>query len=708
MLDEKLEAKLLKVFEDRFSDFNEEVLVELAKVIKQFDNLTPTQAYKVAQQLKYNTTVNKLLNKLSKLSGKSVSDLKKVLEKVAKENIDFSEVYYKARGMNKPIYDENMVLQNIVNSAYKLGGEQLANLSRSTGFRLLDSNGKPMYLDIGKAYKEVIDRCVYAVTTGKDTYQNQMRKTLKELTNSGVRKIEYESGYSQRLDTAIRRNVLDTMREVANNVQQELGKEFGSDGVEVTVHLNPAPDHQNVQGKQFSNEEFYKFQNDTRAVSYDGVVFEPEYEGRDRRSISQYNCYHNIMSIVLGVNKPQYTNEQLKEIKDNANKKIEFDGKEYTHYEATQLQRKLETQIRTEKETQMMAKISGNKEQVIESQTKIRDLKAKYNQLSKASGISGEAERLTVGGYHYSPYKEMKIKYDVFDGDTITISVDTINKRRKGIEHHINFLKDYNIELEQVMKKRNIDFDGNSNDATIRRVNLSRIEKDEQELKEFDNSKPKKITLNTLEDCKELLNYKNIHMEIESFEDCDFKLIKENVKQLHNLSSKYPKIEEMLNKNGITLSASKKIEDDVLAETSPYQLILNANKYKDYEKLYELEYWNVLSGWHSPASKEKLTVKSMIHEFGHNVSYKMRDIYNEKGNIYMSMEEWNKKLADDFMDYATKELNKDKEQLIYVFLSDYGKTNSAELFAEVFADCNSGASSLLGETLEKYLEEKLK
>lgn len=400
MINEELQEKLLSVFDKRFQNYNTKVLEELGNVIKQFKDLTPSQAYSLSQQLKYNTTVKDLLNELSKISGLSVKDLKAILEKVAKENIGFADVYYKSRGLETPIYSENKALQRFVSSVYSISGEEFKNIAKSTGFRLLGDNGEPLLLDIDETYKYVIDKCVIAVSQGKETYQQSMRSTLKQLSASGVRKIEYESGYSRRLDTSIRQNILDSMRQVSNESQQLFGKEFDSDGVEVSVHEMPAPDHELVQGRQFSNEEFENFQNDRKATDYTGMVFEPEFEGHDRRSISEYNCYHYIFSIVLGVSKPQYSNKQLQEIIDNANKKFNFDGKEYTLYEMTQLQRKIETAIREAKDTQILAKSADDKELALQSQIKITQLTTKYKQLCKVSGLRNDLdERGFVSGY---------------------------------------------------------------------------------------------------------------------------------------------------------------------------------------------------------------------------------------------------------------------------------------------------------------------
>ena len=409
MINEELQEKLLSVFDKRFQDYNTKVLEELGNVIKQFKDLTPSQAYKLGQQLKYNTTIKDLLDELSKISGLSVKDLKAILEKVAKENIGFADVYYKARGLETPIYNENKALQRLVNSVYNVAGEELKNISKTTGFRLLDSNGNPLLLDIDKTYKEVIDRCVVAISQGKETYQQSMRSTLKQLSSSGVRKIEYESGYSRRLDTSIRQNILDSMRQVANESQQLFGKEFDSDGVEVSVHLNPAPDHELVQGRQFSNEEFENFQNDRKAVDYTGMVFEPEFEGHDRRSISEYNCYHYIFSIVLGVSKPQYSKEELKKIMDDNDKGAELDGKHYTNYELSQIMRKLETKIREQKDLQIIARTSDDKDLILQAQTKITQLTNKYKQVVKISGLPNQlSTRGRVSNYHRVSIKNLK------------------------------------------------------------------------------------------------------------------------------------------------------------------------------------------------------------------------------------------------------------------------------------------------------------
>lgn len=435
MIDEQLQEKLLEVFDKRFQNYNTKVLEELGNVIKQFKDLTPSQAYALGQQLKYNTTIKDLLNELSKISGMSVEDLKKVLERVAKENLGFADVYYKSRGLDTPIYEDSKALQRLVNSVYKVAGEEFKNIAKSTGFRLLDNNGNPLLLDIDKTYKEVIDRCVVSISQGKETYQQAMKSTLKQLSDSGVRRIDYANNYSRRIDSSVRMNVLDAVREVSNQSQMLLGEEFDYNAVEVSHHSNSAPDHSNndiengkfdIDGHQFVKLDILKEQikngmeKEITLKDIDEVNHRVKCKGKWHydfdyinnnlnRPVSTMSCYHYIFSVVLGVSRPQFTDKQLEEDKKKNNDGFEFEGKHYSMYDGTQLQRKIETAIRQEKDTQILAKASEDNDLVLQSQKRITDLTAKYKQLCSVSGLPNKlSTRASVSGYRRISKKKLE------------------------------------------------------------------------------------------------------------------------------------------------------------------------------------------------------------------------------------------------------------------------------------------------------------
>lgn len=407
MLSEEKQEILVRLFEKRFQDYNDHILEELGNVIKQFKGLSPSEAHKLAQQLKYSTNIKDLLNELSKITGLSIKDLKKILEKTAKDNLKFADTYYKARNIETPVYEGNKALQRLVNSVYNITGKEFKNIAKSTGFRLLDAKGKPMLLDIDKTYKEVIDRCIIAISQGQETYQQAIRDTVKQLSMSGVRRIDYKSGYSRRLDSTVRMNILDSIRQISNESQRLFGEEFDSDGVEISVHLNPAEDHSNVQGHQFSNEEYKKLQSKGIATDYNGQVI--DIRRKDNfRPISTLNCYHVNFAIVLGISKPQYSKEQLQEIIDKNNEGFNFDGRHFTYYQGEMAQRLIERNIRYAKEEQIIAKASGDEDLILKSQTRITQLTTKYKQLCNVSGLPNKlSTRASVSNYRRISKKKL-------------------------------------------------------------------------------------------------------------------------------------------------------------------------------------------------------------------------------------------------------------------------------------------------------------
>jgi predicted RecB family endonuclease len=357
--------------------------------------------------LKYGGDYDKIVDKLAEITELNVKDIYKIFDEVAKNDYNFAKQFYDYRGKKFIPYEENIVLQQQVRAIANITAGEYRNLTRSLAFTKR-VNGRIVYTDLARTYQDTLDKAVLSVVQGKNTFQEQMYSTIKELANSGIKSVNYGTNRSMRLDSAVRMQMKGALRNLHNETQEIFGKEFGADGVEISVHGNPAPDHAEVQGRQFSNEEFNKFQNDIDAVDYTGKLFPAEFDGHDRRSISEYNCYHYTFAIVLGVSEPEYSNKELQEIINNNNKGFELDGKHYTNYEGTQLQRQLETEIRKAKDTQIMAKASGNNELIDESQQRITQLTRKYKELSDISGLPTKVQRLRVSGYRRVAKSKLK------------------------------------------------------------------------------------------------------------------------------------------------------------------------------------------------------------------------------------------------------------------------------------------------------------
>lgn len=402
MLSEEQTDLLVERLVNRIEQANTRFLIELGKKIKQIRELTPSQAQQLVQMLKYGGKYEEIINELARYTNLNITELDTIFSNYAKKDFQFAEKFYKYRNIPYIPFDQNMALKGQINALRNIAQNEMYNFTRTNvlGYTIKDLQGKPQFLGLRETYNRVLDEALLNVGQGKTTFDSAMSSILKDIGGSGLKTIEYASGRSMRLDSAVRMHLKGRLRELHNEMQQQLGKEFNADGIEISVHLNPAIDHEKAQGHQFSNAQYELLQNGGEATDYKGKKISLDHDDNGTyRPISEMNCYHYIFSIVLGASEPEYTEKELQKIIDNNNKGFEFDGKHYTNYEGTQMQRTLERKIREQKDTQILAKASGNNELIGESQERITMLTHKYNELNKASGLPTKPQRLRVSGY---------------------------------------------------------------------------------------------------------------------------------------------------------------------------------------------------------------------------------------------------------------------------------------------------------------------
>ena len=395
MLSQEIEEQLAEHLVNRIEETNAYILEKIGEDIKYISTLKPSQAFQLGQMLKYGGSYEKIANELARVSGRNVKDIYKIFEEVAKGNKQFAKEFYRYRGMDYIPYSRDLILQEQVKSIGDLTAQTYLNISRTRGIGFLFEglDGQLHFKNIEQSYYEIIDRGILAITQGKETFTSEMRKIMKDVGHNGL--VMYENGRTRRLDSAVRMNLLDGMRQLNNETSIRFGKEYGADGVEISVHAYPAPDHADIQGRQFSNIEFERLEVGDIAKDYKGNI----YDGADKRQISEYNCYHKIFPIVLGVSEPEYTDRELRAIQEENELGFELDGKHYTMYEGTQLQRRLELEARKCKDTQILAKASGDMEFAKKYQEKINNINIRYKELCDISGLRSKKQRMSVSGY---------------------------------------------------------------------------------------------------------------------------------------------------------------------------------------------------------------------------------------------------------------------------------------------------------------------
>lgn len=243
MLSQEVEERLAEHLTARIEETNSYILKRIGEAIRQISTLTPSQAYQLGNILKYGGTYNEIAKELARVSGKNVQDIYKIFEEVAKNNKQFAKQFYQYRNIDYIPYSKDIALQNQVNSIARLTADTYLNIAntRGIGFLFRNKDGQMYFKNIQQAYYEIIDRGILAISQGKETFQTEMRRIIKDVGGNGV--VIYESGRTRRLDSAVRMNLLDGIRQVSNETAQRFAQEYDADGVEISTHINPAPDH---------------------------------------------------------------------------------------------------------------------------------------------------------------------------------------------------------------------------------------------------------------------------------------------------------------------------------------------------------------------------------------------------------------------------------------------------------------------------------
>ena len=372
----------------RFDAINTHYIKLMAEQIKEIGTLSPSNLFRLQQMAKMQQNIDTINYLLAQETGRTLEELYQIYDMSGMSLYKDTYKLYTAKGISQVPFEQNTTIQQYLASMKQLTANTFVNMSNTTA--------------LYEPYRNLVDTAIDAVVSGVGSYNELIRAQLTDTSLSplvrnpdeGLR-ITYASGLTRRLDSAVRMNVLDGVREVNNGIREQVGKEFGADGVEVSAHALCARDHIDIQGKQFSKKEFERRNEELR------------------RHISTCNCKHYTFPIILGISKPAHTDEELKQYKENSEKLVNINGKEMTKYEATQMQRKVETEIRKAKDKAIFAESLGDDELLQKAKARVETLKKHYNNISAQAGLSPKMDRTYVPGYTGKQVKPKSVKLSV-------------------------------------------------------------------------------------------------------------------------------------------------------------------------------------------------------------------------------------------------------------------------------------------------------
>lgn len=322
---------------------------------------------------------------IRKTTGISEQKLKKILDDVVKRNQQYYTSVIDLAHITQP---ETLVSIEDTWAIYQQTKRDLRNITQSMGF-LVDA-GRTM-LSPAKAYQWALDNAVMQVQSGAINYNQAIKTAVKQLADSGLKVVDYESGHRDQIDVAARRAVMTGVSQICAKYTEQSAEYLETPYFEVSAHSGardkpgPSPwsSHKDWQGRVYSiraNDIYPSIYEVCGLGAVDGL------EGA--------NCRHRRFPWVEGVSERTYTDEQLAHIDDGLG--CTFDGKTYTAYEATQMQRRIERTIRKQKRLKNAYSVAGLEEDATAANIKLRRLNAKYKEFSKAAGLPEQRERLKV------------------------------------------------------------------------------------------------------------------------------------------------------------------------------------------------------------------------------------------------------------------------------------------------------------------------
>lgn len=361
------------------------LLTEICSRLKLRDELNEVTVQDIKALRSHGIDLKEIEKAIRQTTGISEKKLNELLDDVVERNQKYYTELIDLAHITQP---ETLISVEDTWAIYEQTKQTLRNITRSMGF-LVDA-GRTM-LPPAKAYQWALDAATLKVESGAISYGQAIKDAVRELASNGLRVVDYESGHRDHVDVAARRAVMTGVSQLCSKYTEQSAEYLETPYFEVSAHSGardvpgPSPwsSHKDWQGKVYSIRT--------------GDIYPSIYEVCGLGAVDGLegaNCRHRRNVWVEGVSERTYTDEKLEHIDDGLG--CTFDGKTYTAYEATQMQRRVERTIRKLKREKAAYKAAELHEDENAVNIRLRRLNAKYKAFSMAAGLPEQRERMKV------------------------------------------------------------------------------------------------------------------------------------------------------------------------------------------------------------------------------------------------------------------------------------------------------------------------
>lgn len=374
---EALPISLVKLFNILELD----VMTDIARKLSNLKDISASADYQMSRL--YELGVSKIVihELVRDTLQKSDNELDNIFDYMIDSGYARNEEIYQLTGEKFIPYKENDSLQQFVKAVKAQTKNDYKNITQSLGFAVKGNDGKLGFKPVAKFYQQTLDKATAGIISGTFDYNTIIKQAVNDMTNSGLRTVDYENGRSNRIEVAVRRAILTGVNQITAQINNEVAEQLGTEYFEVSYHRGARPTHQVWQGRVYSKQ-------DLEIVCGLGTV----------TGLCGANCRHSYAPFVIGVSQRTYTDDELERMNDEENTPKEYNGKQYTLYEATQRQRKLETLMRKQREDiKLLEAGKAGDNEINAAKARYFSTSDDYVKFSNAMGLKQQRQRILVG-----------------------------------------------------------------------------------------------------------------------------------------------------------------------------------------------------------------------------------------------------------------------------------------------------------------------
>lgn len=358
-----------------FYDLENQLMEDIVRRIKKTGEITSTADYQIMQLKALGLSNDEITEQIKKALNASDEYVDELYREAMKNEWSDAKDLYAGMGQAYVKFEDNAFIQNLIGGAFMQTSGEMVNMTGTMGF-VVGGNA----VELSKFYQDTMDNAISLIMGGGFDYNTVLKKAIKQMTNSGIRWINYESGWHNRITVAARRSVMTGLSQMTRGITEDTAKRLNTDTFEVSAHAGARPSHASWQGKVYTKKQLYE-------ICGLGTV----------TGLLGANCYHTYYPFVKGLSKRTYSDEQLKAWRNDSPKY--YQGKEYTQYEAQQRMRQMETNMRAQRQTINLLKLGGaDKEMIMEERIKYRIQMQQYKNIAKFFGLHEQKERIYLDG----------------------------------------------------------------------------------------------------------------------------------------------------------------------------------------------------------------------------------------------------------------------------------------------------------------------